>query len=61
VPVDGGTANAGVSNTASGTIQVTKSVDWLGYTQTGQNLYYLRHQLSYPSGNCKTAGYTAAY
>ena len=59
VPSDGGTGTASVTNTRkNGGLQVTKTVNWNGVTpDTAKTFQICITGPSYPSGNCKTAGY----
>jgi uncharacterized surface anchored protein len=59
VPIDGGQAVAGVSNTRKlGSLQVTKTVDWNGVPpDTGQSFEICITGASYPQGDCKQAPY----
>jgi hypothetical protein len=59
VPVDAGTALASVSNTRKlGSLQITKDVDWLGYTPDPAKTFTICITgPSYTSGNCKPIGH----
>jgi hypothetical protein len=61
-PVNGGTANAGVTfQRKRGALQVTKSVEWSGYTpDPGVSFTICITGPSYPGGDCKTAAHTGS-